>query len=52
MSAWSDWHSGAITDDEYRLAYAFDCGEDHGEKFDSEEDNEHFDKERETNETM
>lgn len=31
MSAYSDWHCGAISDDEYRLAYAFDRGEDHGE---------------------
>ena len=31
MSAYSDWHSGAITDDEYRLAYAHELGEDHGE---------------------
>ena len=32
MSAYSDWHCGAISDDEYRLAYAFDQGEDHGEQ--------------------
>lgn len=52
MSAWSDWHNGVISDDEYKLAYAFERGEDHEEKFDNEEDDEYFGKEREINETM
>lgn len=31
MSAYSDWRCGAISDDEYRMAYVFERGEDHGE---------------------
>ena len=31
MSAYSDWKCGALTDDEYKQAYAHERGEDHGE---------------------
>ena len=31
MSAYSDWKSGALSDDEYKQAYRMERGEDHGE---------------------
>lgn len=31
MSAYSDWRCGALSDDEYKTAYAMERGEDHGE---------------------
>lgn len=37
MSAYSDWKSGAITDDQYRQAYMMDRGEDHGEEPEQDE---------------
>ena len=42
MSAYSDWRCGALSDDEYKTAYAMERGEDHGEIpfYDEDEDEE------------
>ena len=38
MSAWSDYKCGAITEEEYIIAYNMDPAEDHGEEYEEEED--------------
>lgn len=38
MSAYSDWKVGALTDDEYDYVSRHELGEDHGEEFDYEQD--------------
>ena len=46
MSSWSDYHCGALTDEEYKFCMRRECGdndEDHEIEFDEEETDEEDD---------
>lgn len=40
MSAYSDWHCGAISDEEYKFYASHELGADHGEEDRNDEDRE------------